>query len=68
MVILGLFFTENTVFLDQKLLKMPMVYPNYAFWHFNQEWHSICVDTVLHFEDLVYIFTSNPHKILPQNF
>ena len=41
-----LIFSKITVFLDQKLSKMPTVCPNLTSWRSNQEWRSKCADTV----------------------
>ena len=46
MVIFDQFLSKNTLNLDKKLLKKTTVCPKYAPWRSNQEWHSICADTV----------------------
>ena len=40
------FLSENTQIFDEKLLKMIMVCPDCAPWRSDQEWRSICADTV----------------------
>ena len=50
MVIFGQILSKNTLILDKKLLKMTIVCPKCAPWRSNQEWRSICVDTVTKME------------------
>ena len=46
MVIFSQFLSKNTVFSNNKLSKMPIVWPMLAHWHSNQEWRYIRTDTV----------------------
>ena len=40
------FLSKNTQIFDEKLLKMIKVCPDCAPWRSDQEWRSICADTV----------------------
>ena len=46
MVILSNFLSKNTVYSDENLSKKTIVSLNWASWCSNQEWCSICGDTV----------------------
>ena len=59
MLIVGQFLSRNTVFIYEKLSKMSAVCPNCISWRSNQEWRSICTDTV--FEAFLSLFSVN-HK------
>ena len=72
MVILANFCPKTLYFREKKLLKMTQECPNCAPWHSNQEWRSICADTVFSSDcrfcilkciNLVFVVELLPDKI-----
>ena len=59
------FWSKNTLILDKKFLRMTKVCPNCTPWRSNQEWRSICADTVFKHSCLsVLIWRHRRHPVL----